>query len=94
MLAIKADFTQIRGLIGKGADKLIPEAFGFEQNSTLGKELEPKGKIFKTRYLPGLQPAPGTRPLLSRLHGDGVRLGGRDLRGSRRVPTHSLNAPE
>jgi HAD superfamily hydrolase (TIGR01509 family) len=75
MLGINADFTQIRSLIGKGGDKLIPEAFGFEQDSTLGKELnELKGKIFKTRYLPGLQPAPGTRPLLSRLHVGGVRL--------------------
>jgi HAD superfamily hydrolase (TIGR01509 family) len=75
MLGIKADFTQIRNLIGKGGDKLIPEAFGVEQNSTLGKELDQlKGKIFKTRYLPGLQTAPGTRPLLRRLHGEGVRL--------------------
>jgi len=75
LLGIKADFTQILNLIGKGGDKLIPEAFGVEQNSTLGKELDQlKGKIFQTRYLPGLQTAPGTRPLLSRLHGEGVRL--------------------
>jgi phosphoglycolate phosphatase-like HAD superfamily hydrolase len=75
MLGIKANFTQIRSLIGKGGDKLIPEAFGFDQNSKLGKELDKlKGKIFKTPLLLDLQPAPGTRPLLSRLHGDGVRL--------------------
>lgn len=75
LVGIKADFSQIRRLIGKGGDKLIPEAFGFEQNSTLGKELdELKGKIFKTRYLPSLQPAPGASPLLSQLHRDGVAL--------------------
>jgi HAD superfamily hydrolase (TIGR01509 family) len=75
MLGIKADFTQIRNLIGKGSDKLIPEAFGVEQNSALGRELnELKGKIFKAHYLPGLQPTLGTRPLLSRLHGDGIGL--------------------
>jgi HAD superfamily hydrolase (TIGR01509 family) len=75
MLGVKADFTKIRNLIGKGGDKLIPEAFGFDLDSKLGKELdELKGKIFKTRYLPGLQPTPGTLPLLTRLHGDGVRL--------------------
>jgi len=75
MLGIKADFTNIRSLIGKGGDKLIPEAFGFDQDSKLGKELdELKGKIFKTGYLPGLEPTPGARPLLSQLFGDGVRL--------------------
>jgi len=74
-LGIKADVTKIRSLIGKGGDKLIPEAFGFEQDSTLGKELSQlKGNVFKTRFLPGLRPAPGTRPLLNRLHDDGVRL--------------------
>jgi len=31
--ALKGDLTRIRGLIGKGGDKLIPEAFGLEQNS-------------------------------------------------------------
>src|SRR5262245_49147838 len=71
-LRIKADFTKIRNLIGKGGDKLIPEAFGFEKDSALGKELdELKGQIFKTRYLPDLQPAPGARPLLNRLNQDG-----------------------
>jgi beta-phosphoglucomutase-like phosphatase (HAD superfamily) len=56
MLGIKADFTQIRSLIGKGGDKLIPEAFGFKQDSKLGRELdELTGKIFKTRYFPGIK---------------------------------------
>src|SRR5262245_23707260 len=75
ILGIRFDFSKIRRLIGKGGYKLIPEAFGFEQNSTSGEELdELKGKIFKTRYLPGLQPAPGTPSLLTRLHNDGVKL--------------------
>jgi len=75
MLGIKADFSRIRRLIGKGGDKLIPEAFGVEQSSPLGKQLdELKGKIFETRYLPRLAPAPGTRALLRRLHREGVRL--------------------
>jgi HAD superfamily hydrolase (TIGR01509 family) len=75
-LGIKAEFAKVRRLIGKGGDKLLPEAFGLEQDSTQGKELaELKRDIFKTRYLPELQPAPGSRPLLSRLHDDGFRLG-------------------
>ncbi len=74
-LGIKADFTKIRCLIGKGGDKLIPEAFGFEQDSELGKELgQLKGEVFKTRYLPALRPAPGTRSLLGRLHDNGLTL--------------------
>jgi len=74
-LGIKADFTKIRCLIGKGGDKLIPEAFGFEQDSELGKELgQLKGEVFKTRYLPALRPAPGARLLLSRLHDNGLTL--------------------
>jgi len=44
-LGIKADFTKIRCLIGKGGDKLIPEAFGFEQHSELGKELDQRKRL-------------------------------------------------
>jgi len=74
-LGIDADFAKVRRLIGKGGDKLIPEAFGFEQDSVLGKQLdELKGQVFKSRYLSRLQPSPGARPLLSRLHDDGMRL--------------------
>src|SRR5688572_6310189 len=71
----KADFNKVRRLIGKGGDKLIPEAFGVESKSDLGKKLdELKGRIFKTRYLPTLQPTPGACSLLSRLRHDGIRL--------------------
>jgi HAD superfamily hydrolase (TIGR01509 family) len=75
ILGIDGDFGRTRSLIGKGSDKLIPEAFGFELHSDLGKQLEElKGKVFTTRYLPTLQPAPGARSLLTRLHDEGIRL--------------------
>jgi HAD superfamily hydrolase (TIGR01509 family) len=74
-LGIKADFDRIRGLIGKGSDKLIPEAFGFESDTDLGKKLEQlKGEIFKSHYLPSLAPTPGARALLVRLRQDDKRL--------------------
>src|SRR5687768_11047203 len=74
-IGIKGDFETILRLIGKGSDKLIPEAFGFDSESNLGKELDTvKGKIFRGRYLPLLKPAPGARQLLSRLRHDGIRL--------------------
>ena len=74
-LGVPADFSKVRRLIGKGGDKLIPEAFGFEAESDLGKRLDAlKGKIFKSRYLPTLQPAPGARALLIRFREDNTKL--------------------
>lgn len=74
-LDLPADFDKVRRLIGMGSDKLIPTAFGFEQESELGKRLdELKGEIFAERYLPKLEPTPGTRALLERMRDDGLRL--------------------
>jgi HAD superfamily hydrolase (TIGR01509 family) len=74
-LGLTSDFQMIRRIIGKGSDKLIPEAFGFDAESDRGKELDAmKGKIFKTRYLPTLRPTPGARELLLRLRRDGMKL--------------------
>ena len=70
---IAADYTRILRLIGKGGDKLIPEAFGIEENSTLGKKLgQLKGKIFKERFLPHLGPTPGARELLIAIKSKGL----------------------
>ena len=74
-LGLEADLNQIRRLIGKGSDKLIPEAFGLEAESESGKKLDDlKGKIFKTHYLPSLVPTPGARSLLIRLRNDKRKL--------------------
>lgn len=74
-LGISANFVQIRRLVGKGSDKLIPEVFGFEKESERGKKLdELKGEIFKKEYLPSLMPAPGARSLLARFRDDGRRV--------------------
>jgi HAD superfamily hydrolase (TIGR01549 family) len=73
-LGVHADFNKVRRLIGKGGDKILPEAFGLRQDSALGKQLEErKGELFKT-FLPLLEPAPGARDLLSRLRDDGIKL--------------------
>jgi len=74
-LGTPAEFDEVRRLIGKGGDKLIPEAFGFPKESEQGERLdERKKEIFKERYLSGLEPAPGARQLLHRLRDDGVKL--------------------
>ena len=74
-LGVAADYEQIRRLIGKGGDKLIPEAFGFEQDSEQGERLdELKGEIFRGEYLPRLVPTRGARELLERFKADGLTL--------------------
>jgi HAD superfamily hydrolase (TIGR01509 family) len=66
---------EIQRLIGMGGDKLIPQAFGFEQDEERGEQLEErKGTIFRARYLPRLAPTPGARQLLERLVADGYSL--------------------
>jgi HAD superfamily hydrolase (TIGR01509 family) len=74
-LEIEVDFEKVRRLIGKGGDKLIPEAFGFDKESEQGERLdERKKEIFTERYLPRLEPTPGARQLLHRLRDDGIKL--------------------
>jgi len=70
---IPADYSKILRLIGKGGDKLIPEAFGVPEDSDLGKTLgRLKGKIFKERFLPHLGPTPGARKLLEAIKSKGL----------------------
>src|SRR6185295_10474907 len=72
-LGIGADYSQVLRLIGKGSDKLIPEAFGIDEESALGRDLAGlKGKLFRERYLPHLIPTPGARALLQKLKSKGL----------------------
>jgi HAD superfamily hydrolase (TIGR01509 family) len=74
-LGHEADFQTVRRLIGKGGDKLIPEAFGFSQESGEGQALdERKKQIFAERYLPHLEATPGARSLLEALREQGLEL--------------------
>jgi len=74
-LGIGADYSQVLRLIGKGSDKLIPEAFGIDEESALGRDLAGlKGKLFRERYLPHLFPTPGARALLQKLKSKGLTL--------------------
>lgn len=62
-------------LIGKGGDKLIPEAFGIDADSAVGRQLDArKGEIFENRYGSQLQPTDGARALVERLREDGYRI--------------------
>lgn len=73
-MGLNVDFDAIRSLIGKGGDKLIPEAFGFSSQSEPGQRLRRRKKeIFMARYLEQLAPTPGARDLLLRLRDEGIR---------------------
>ncbi len=62
-------------LVGMGGDNLLPAAVGISKESEEGKKVsERRGEIFKTRYVPGIRPFPGVRPLLERLREDDLRL--------------------
>jgi HAD superfamily hydrolase (TIGR01509 family) len=66
---------RVRELIGKGADKLLPETTGIAKESPEGKEIAARRtEVFMTQYLPCLMPFPGARQLLERMRADGYQL--------------------
>jgi HAD superfamily hydrolase (TIGR01509 family) len=74
-LGVKSNLQQIRRLIGKGGDKLIPEAFGFESESPMGRKLSASKKwLFKERYSRTLRPTAGSRSLVSRFVQEGLKV--------------------
>lgn len=72
---IQVEYEQVRRLIGKGGDKLMPEVSGIEEDSEQGQHIaERRREIFTTRYLSTLKPFPGTRDLLVRMRDAGLKL--------------------
>ncbi len=67
---LQVPVERVRPLIGKGADKLMPELIG-RYDAALA---ERKKAIFKARFLPGVRPFPRCRELLARFKGLGFRL--------------------
>ena len=72
---IDVDYEKVRRLIGMGGDKLLPEAAGLEEDSSVGKKIsESRSRVFKTKYLPQLKPFPRVKELLARMKDEGLRL--------------------
>jgi phosphoglycolate phosphatase-like HAD superfamily hydrolase len=68
-------FEQVRPLIGKGGDKILPELVGLDPDSGEAKRMsETRSEIFLERELPTLRPTPGARALLERMTADGLEL--------------------
>ncbi len=73
--SIRVPLEQVRRLIGKGGDKLLPEVSGIRDDSEQGKEISKRRQeIFKERYLPSLRAFPGAKELLQHMHDAGLKL--------------------
>lgn len=65
----------VRPLIGKGGDKLLSELAGLDDESGEGRTIAAdRAEIFKSRYLPGLQPTRGAREFVEWLLGSGIAV--------------------
>jgi phosphoglycolate phosphatase-like HAD superfamily hydrolase len=72
---ITVAYDHVRRSIGMGGDKLMPDVSGIEESSSLGAQIgKARAEIFKTRYLPRLQPFARVRELVSRFLDQGLVL--------------------
>lgn len=54
---VRVEFEKVRCAIGMGADKLMPAVAGIEEDTPFGKRItQARSDIFKSEYLPHLQP--------------------------------------
>ncbi|MCY7345598.1 MAG: HAD family hydrolase [Pyrinomonadaceae bacterium] len=68
-------FEQIRPLIGKGADTLLPEFLSESEIKKYGDELaDLRGEIFKREYLEQVKPFPKVRELFQKIKADGIKI--------------------
>jgi HAD superfamily hydrolase (TIGR01509 family) len=66
---------RVRGLIGKGGDKLLAEVTGIAKDSAEGEHIsKARGKRFMEHYLPHLKPFAKARELLEAFRGQGLGL--------------------
>ncbi len=72
---VEISYTKIREAVGMGGDNLLPAVAHLESDSPQGRAIsETRGKILKEKYLPALKAFPQVKELLTRLHGDGLKL--------------------
>lgn len=68
-------FDAVRRCIGMGGDKLMPAVSGISEESEAGQAMAAeRSRIFKTKYLHGLQPFDSVRELVQRFKGDGFAV--------------------
>ncbi len=68
-------YTTARRLVGKGGDKLIPEATGMADDDPRVEEIgERRSEIFCTRWLDQVRALPGSRDLVVRIRDAGLAV--------------------
>ena len=68
-------YEQVRRLIGKGGDKVLPETIGISKDSDEGKQIsDRRGEIYKQRFLPTLKPTPGAKALVEEMRHRGLKV--------------------
>jgi len=72
---IELNYLKLREGVGMGGDNFLPKIAHIESDSPQGMAVsETRGKILKSKYLPTLCAFPQVKELLTRLHGDGLKL--------------------
>jgi len=65
----RESYERVRHMIGTGGDKMLAALTGVSEDSEAGRQMTARElEIFRKRYLPYLQPFPGTRPLAALSH--------------------------
>jgi HAD superfamily hydrolase (TIGR01509 family) len=71
----RVEFSRVRPLIGKGADKLLPELTGLSAESDEGQAISARrSEIFQREHMPRLLPTRGAHRLLEWLRDDNLTL--------------------
>jgi HAD superfamily hydrolase (TIGR01509 family) len=72
----RVEQARVRGLIGEGGDKLLPQLTGVQEDSPQGQRISSRrAEIFKTRHVPHLRPFRGARALVMLLRERGHEIG-------------------
>jgi HAD superfamily hydrolase (TIGR01509 family) len=72
---VKAEFSDVRHQIGKGADRLMPMFLPSGTSETRQKQIEQfRSTLFKREYLPKVRPFPDVRALFQRIRSAGRRV--------------------
>jgi membrane protein len=64
---VQCSTSQIRPLVGMGADKLLPLVAGVDEDADLGRAIAERKKVLFARHLNALRPTRGARALVSHL---------------------------
>jgi HAD superfamily hydrolase (TIGR01509 family) len=72
---IEVPLATVRQAIGMGGDKLLPAIAGVDEESPIGKKVsERHAELFRTQFLPRVEPFPQTRELFEALKRRSIKV--------------------